>query len=205
MVPVGQADSREPLRFFIAMIALYLIAGLLLLMAIVSWAQSYLGAGTKAASNVTWEPADGLHVVIRYHEGVARKYKTSRVHHIRTPFTSVFIPKGFEFDGASIPFLLRPLVYLLDPWSRFEPAAAVHDLLYRIQLAGRLQADNFFRELMLYAGVPTLARLVLYGGVRAFGRPAWQENRRKIEQRSALSAQQAVLSQSFTDSTEVIA
>lgn len=188
------------------MIALYLIASLLFVTAIVSWAQSYLGAGTKSEGNVKWEPADGLHVVIRYGKGVVRKFKTAIPHKVSTAYTAVYIPAGFEFDGASIPFLLRPVIHVLDPWARFEPAAAVHDLLYRIQKASRYQADAFFRELMLDAGVPHIPRVILYRSVRIFGGEAWRQNAVEAANRSGLVAQQKNLERYFDKfGTETIA
>ena len=69
------------------------------------------------------------------------------------------------------------MILVLDPWERYEIPAAVHDLLYRVQKASRASADSFFRELMLYQGVPFVPRNLIYLAVRVFGHRAWQENR----------------------------
>lgn len=148
------------------------------LLAIVSWSRyvSYHGTSDASQSKIKWSP-EGLDVNMSRRKGVHKHLRTLRVHVVETPFTKVFIPKGFEFDGASIPIWIKPLVSLLDPWERHEQPAAVHDLLYGIQLASRFQADAFFRELMQDAGVPWVPRLLIYAAVRVGGGKAWRQNR----------------------------
>lgn len=56
--------------------------------------------------------------------------------------TIIRVPKGFCYDGASIPGWAQSLV--MGPKENYEIAGCVHDMLYRIQ-APRNLADSVFR------------------------------------------------------------
>ena len=112
-----------------------------------------------------------------------RVFLTSRQHAI----CGVWIPKGFVFDGASIPGFMR--IYC-NP-RNFLVAALVHDYLYSLLRAERLplwecmtgpqrlEADRIFARAVVEEDHRSLVgALVLYAGLRIGGWSAvW--NRRK--------------------------
>jgi hypothetical protein len=77
------------------------------------------------------------------------------------------IPKGFRFDGASIPRFLWPVVgHPLE--CDFVVGAIIHDFLCGRTLTAkdRLAADRVFDEVNDYTGVGDCKRWTLYRGVR---------------------------------------
>lgn len=125
----------------------------------------------------TFIPPEGLHVVRRDAPGQHRTFRLLRDHLVATDTVRIVLPEGFEFDGASIPTWLRPVVAACDPWGRYEYPAAAHDLLYATQRTSREEADLVFRILLVSRGVPRLARLLLYYAVRLFGQKSWDRGR----------------------------
>jgi hypothetical protein len=87
------------------------------------------------------------------------------------------IPALFEFDGASIP---RPVWPLISPIDCGLIAVLCHDYLYRrAGLVGRApytrtEADLLFRDQMHAEGVPLWRRWPAYQAVRWFGGGAWR-------------------------------
>lgn len=82
------------------------------------------------------------------------------------------IPKGFRFDGASIPrFFWRIMGHPLS--TDTLKAALVHDFLYATEMVSRKNADFLFRELMRVNRVPFLKRYLMYAAVRFFGGHVW--------------------------------
>lgn len=79
----------------------------------------------------------------------------------------VRVPAGFVTNFASVPRWLWSVFPPDGPWRK---AAVVHDYAYTRE-AGipRFLADAIFRDCMHRAGVPALARLAIYYGVRLFG------------------------------------
>jgi len=76
------------------------------------------------------------------------------------------IPKGFKFDGASIPRFLW--IFIGHPFSpRFIEASLVHDYLC-IKGYDRKSADRKFKELLKRAGVSSWKATAMYNAVRAF-------------------------------------
>ena len=85
------------------------------------------------------------------------------------------VPAGFESDGASVPRLFWSTVCPpLDP--RAVRAAVAHDWIYRNRPPGwtRAEADLLFLCFLIEDGLPILASLKAYLGVRIGGGPAWQ-------------------------------
>ena len=87
--------------------------------------------------------------------------------------TIITVPKGFVFDGSTIPRLLwwiYPPGY--DPAYR---AATVHDYLYsRLWTQYTKQyADNLFRAIMLADGASKFSAWAFYVAVKLFGRGGW--------------------------------
>ncbi len=93
------------------------------------------------------------------------KYKLTRDYN--------FAEAGFEFDGASIPYVAQWLTY-----SPFHPrvmrAAVVHDWHYREHEINRLNADMLFHSDLRRAGCKPWKARLMYWAVRLFGRGAWE-------------------------------
>lgn len=78
------------------------------------------------------------------------------------------VPKGFLFDGASIPKVLQPI--LGKPHSsRFLVAAAFHDYMYQNVYFSRNFADEVFYLLLREFGVSSAKASLMFLGLRAFG------------------------------------
>jgi hypothetical protein len=77
-----------------------------------------------------------------------------------------YIPKGFEFDGASVP---RILWWLFPPAGRYMVAALLHDYLLKQNTVSRAFADAMFLLVMKLLGVTLWRRAIMYGAVRIFG------------------------------------
>ena len=91
------------------------------------------------------------------------------------------IPRGFEFDGASIPRMFRMSVASpLDPET--ARAGLAHDYIYRLQPEGwtRAEADLMFLCFMLEDGLPINKALKAYFAVRIFGGAAWEASRVRL-------------------------
>lgn len=90
---------------------------------------------------------------------------------------TVFVPKGFKTDGASIPrFLWRVCGHPYEAPRVF--AAIVHDGLYgneKWSPSGmtRAEADRVYRELLIKLGVSKTAAYVEYAALRLFGSSHW--------------------------------
>ena len=92
------------------------------------------------------------------------------------------VPKGFEFDGASVPRIFRLSVCApLDPEA--VRASCGHDWIYRTQPKGwtRAEADLMFLCFLIADGLPVHRALKAYCGVRLGGWIAWKENRKRLE------------------------
>jgi hypothetical protein len=92
----------------------------------------------------------------------------------------ITVPKGFTFDGESIPVWLHGLV---PPFGQSKRGACVHDYLYRFHgfedHAGqfhpvtRAQADAVYKELVQAKGLPSWRANVRWGVLRLVGWVAW--------------------------------
>ena len=88
----------------------------------------------------------------------------------------VRIPVGFEFDLASIPRLLWPLIA---PFELSIGAPLLHDYLYVNRGLGqftRKQVDKMFRKVMKDEGIWAWRRWPAYAAVRLLGFLAWRES-----------------------------
>lgn len=83
------------------------------------------------------------------------------------------IPKGYIFDGSSIPWWL---------WWLFPPsyapaweASAVHDWFYShlYRQVSKTFADAAFRAVMLYDDAPEVVANVFHAAVSRFGKGGW--------------------------------
>lgn len=91
---------------------------------------------------------------------------------------SIWIPKGFEYDGATIPALFWQTMY-----SPFAPdvmrAALVHDWLYYTHKAqqiaiDRKTADKIFKAIIEADGVKGNKANLMYTALLVGGQPAWK-------------------------------
>lgn len=85
------------------------------------------------------------------------------------------VPKGFEFDGASVPFPLTVLVP--QSHSLYLAASALHDWFYHQRSErgsmSREQADAIFRESMIVLGLNWVWAGLMWRAVRAGGWAVW--------------------------------
>lgn len=96
----------------------------------------------------------------------------------------ITVPKGFTFDGESIP---AGLAWLVRPMGESRRGACVHDYLYRFagykNLKGefvsvtRSQADAVYRELIEANGLPAWRATVRWAVLRSVGWAAWGGNK----------------------------
>lgn len=106
------------------------------------------------------------------------------------PFLGVtlFIPKGFIFDGASIPKWLWPLIAPIDVLCI---AAVFHDFAYRYQTyltdthelylpnLDKGVYDSIFKNLSIYTNGLLCTSWMAYIAVLIFGRVFWNQNRKE--------------------------
>lgn len=80
----------------------------------------------------------------------------------------VIVPKGFIFNGASIPVIAQLITY-----TPFHPkimaAALIHDYLYQSHEVSRVWADSIFYCLLIDNGVPKSKAEIMFQGVRLGG------------------------------------
>ena len=92
------------------------------------------------------------------------------------PFT-IYIPKWFEFDWASIPRLFH--IIGTPMWTDTLPWALFHDYLYRKHLLNREDSVQCFNELMVATNVRFIKRAMFYLWVRIGWWVAWRNNKAK--------------------------
>ena len=100
--------------------------------------------------------------------------------------TQVMVPKGFEFDGASIPWFLRFFATSFGPLLR---GALVHDYGYRHNFLldwdenaikiekGQKYFDDLFRDIAAVTSHLKGLACFAWAGVRSFGHIAWDKHR----------------------------
>lgn len=92
-------------------------------------------------------------------------------------FEYITVPRGFVWDGASVPWLFRRVV--TQHGGRHQAAALLHDYLYSTGLYPREVADELFRRAMAYNGTSAAIVWPVYIGVRLGGWVAWRAHRRR--------------------------
>lgn len=108
---------------------------------------------------------------------------------------TVFIEKGFVFDGASIP---RPLWWLLQPMGILLIPGLVHDYAYRYQKIttihnGRVKLNRYnydqkfwdilFRDISIQVNECKVISYLAWSALYVFGGMAWKKNRKLEQQR----------------------
>jgi len=130
-----------------------------------------------------------------------RKFKLARDYKLRISFlkSTLFVPKGFIFDGASIPFFLQPL---MSPTGILFIAALFHDYAYKhnrllveiitkrsnnvykkrvipyMENAGKMKFDNLFRKIAIHTNGLNLQCNTAWLGLTIGGFKAWYKHRR---------------------------
>jgi hypothetical protein len=94
------------------------------------------------------------------------------------------VPKGFQFDGESIPACLT---WLVRPVGKSRRGACVHDYLYRyagwhddngtLHPVTRSQADAVYRNLLKAKGLSAWRASTRWSVLRIVGWAAWRGNR----------------------------
>jgi hypothetical protein len=95
----------------------------------------------------------------------------------------ITVPKGFTFDGESIPVWLHGIA---PPFGQSKRGACVHDYLYRhhgyktpggeFHPVTRAQADAVYKELVQAKGLPSWRSTVRWGVLRLVGWVAWNNS-----------------------------
>lgn len=78
------------------------------------------------------------------------------------------IPKGWEFDGASIPKVFWSVIGKPTS-SKFRLASMVHDWMYANKM-GQKNSDELFRKILKKEGVWNFKANIMWAAVRTFGR-----------------------------------
>jgi len=97
-------------------------------------------------------------------------------------YEDITVPKGFQYDGASVPRIFMFLIgFERDGIHR--PAALVHDFLYQnkgysgnnnqVVVYSRKQCDRIFFEIMKKVGVMHWHAILAYYAVRLGGKFSW--------------------------------
>ncbi|MFV0475418.1 MAG: DUF1353 domain-containing protein [Pikeienuella sp.] len=87
------------------------------------------------------------------------------------------VERGYEFDGASVPFPLTVIVP--QTHSLYLAAAALHDWLYEKEheTVERERADMIFREAMIVIGLSWIWAGLMWRAVRAGGWAVWYKRK----------------------------
>lgn len=102
-------------------------------------------------------------------------YVLTTEYHVTINGETVVIPRGFLFDGASIPKWV-PKWIIGSPFDpEFMLAALVHDWLYWSRQWPQEKADDALRGLLLASGVGSLRSGAMHRAVRSFGASRYKE------------------------------
>lgn len=87
------------------------------------------------------------------------------------------VPKGFIWDGASIPRIAWRVIG--HPFMQeFRAPTLLHDMLYDTALLSRKDADLAMKELLIANGVSKARASAMYAAVRTGGLVPWNKHRR---------------------------
>lgn len=128
---------------------------------------------------------------VRLYRMATRKimYEVMEEYRLYLPFLDItlLIPKGFKFDGASIPKFLWPI---LAPIDVLLITAVFHDFAYRYRTyitdsgclylmdCDRKVYDEMFKDISYYTNGLGVTSYSSYLMLRIFGFFAWKENRK---------------------------
>ena len=85
----------------------------------------------------------------------------------------ITVPKGFIFDGASIPRFFWRVIG--GPFGPYVDAAVVHDYIYAeaFDRYTKQEADSIFLRIMELLGIKAWRRKAMYRAVKWFGKGGW--------------------------------
>ena len=104
------------------------------------------------------------------HENPKEPFLTNVDHAVKIGDRDFLIPKGFQFDFASIPGFAR---WIFPKVGRYAWAAMIHDYLYANRIGTRKEADDLFLRIMLTHNVAKWKAYVMWFAVRVGGKRAW--------------------------------
>lgn len=118
-------------------------------------------------------PFPDIHPVFNYD---GRLWETKQAFSFKYKDHGYTIPKGFQFDGASIP---RAVWWYASPMDKdLLLGALVHDFCYnpktRPKGISKLEADKMLRILCIRSGMRKSKAWVIYSSVASFGWFAWR-------------------------------
>lgn len=116
------------------------------------------------------------------------QYQLKRDYEITVEGFDIVIPRGFEYDGASIPSAAWQVTY-----SPFHPdvmlPALVHDWLFYTHITGddgQEAADDIFYKLLRQNEVSYLKANAMWAAVRTAGHLFWDNDEEDMEKMVAL-------------------
>lgn len=83
------------------------------------------------------------------------------------------IPKGFKFNGATVPKWLNLLIPKFG--YKYDRSVCLHDYLYFGKKLSRKDSDKIFYKAMRAEKVNRNLAFIIYLAVRVFGRKSWCE------------------------------
>ena len=105
--------------------------------------------------------------------GTENRYQLAENWLVRAPGMDFTVPKGFIFDGASIPRALWRLCG--SPYDAPRVIAALaHDFLYATHICTRKEADIIYRDMQIDLSIAAWKARVEYRALRLFGWIAWK-------------------------------
>lgn len=87
------------------------------------------------------------------------KFRLRMTHTYESETYHLQAPKGYVFDGATVPRIFWSVFERFGPWTR---AALYHDILYDRRIGTKVEADAFFLSIMEADGVPGYLRYPMY-------------------------------------------
>ncbi len=95
-----------------------------------------------------------------------------RVLRIATKIRGLIIPRGFVWDGASVPAVVQGIIG--KPWDcEYQYASLLHDYLYVTHKATRRNADDWFYADLRANGMGVARAYACWLAVHAFGGSRW--------------------------------
>ncbi|WKW24042.1 DUF1353 domain-containing protein [Campylobacter fetus] len=83
------------------------------------------------------------------------------------------IPKGFKFNGATVPKWLNLLIPKFG--YKYDRSVCLHDYLYFSKQLSKKESDKMFYEAMRAEKVNRNLAFIIYLAVRVFGRKSWEK------------------------------
>ncbi|MHC4643962.1 MAG: DUF1353 domain-containing protein [Planctomycetota bacterium] len=126
-----------------------------------------IGNRVKCLNEIVVSPLPGCDMYVLY-----------KPLHFKVGKALFIVPRGFVFDGASIPKMFHSI--LTTPYDpNVLRAACIHDYLYRVHEIGKKASDRAFRAVLRLDGVDETQAMLMYTAVRYGGHSAYKEGPNK--------------------------